>query len=871
MYKKKYYLVYTIVFLLTAFAIFSIFLIRKRSFISLTDGYNQFYPAYVYIGNYLKECIFSFFHNTPIPIFDFSIGYGNDILTTLSYYGLGDIFNITAIFSTKDCAAFVMSVTTLLKIYCAGIAFSIWARYHSITSFEGVLFASIFYAFSGYTYAFGLCFPTFMMGAIMLPILALGIDILLESTTVWKWSCIWVIGIFIQALNGFYVLYMETIFFIVYFLIRYFFKYKRNIKELFYRILNTLFQYILGVGMAAVLFVPVLLAYFESPRSEEKKSIWGGITECYSSENLLEMTEGLISGPGYGSGLGICIVGIACILILFFQKNEKRDWKILLSIFLSGYVIPFTGTIMNGFSYSTERWLFILYFLIAAVITETFDNLNTMLRSCKIIIATIWGIWTISLFLTNGSLSASIIRWCVFSLIFCVFFYLLYVGEKGDWKKVKIKLAYLGISGVVLVGVINNFPTAVGGKGYSSLFTNLYVYKEIEKSQFVTRGRGEQSNNQAFRTDIYDTSLNASMIEDLNGATSYFSICNPSIYDFLSEYVVSSGIEGSTFTFRGLDGRLALEMIMSVGSYTETINAEEIMTNQYTLPLGFMYDSYIVYEDTKINDVMDKNTALAQTVVLENEVFSQKIERKKELNRYWEKEEITPFYENIDVIDDKLHVMNGGKICIPFPSKEIANDTEFYLYFEDMIYEGTAIVQDLDIEGKRMRLRPQGSYSGQQNNFLIKVPITDEVKEKGIIDIVFPEAGEYFLENIELRRLDVSFLEEEYKKRCANVLNNVKIEGNEISGRIDTDKDAILFMSIPYSQGWSCYLDTVEVPVMRANTGFCAVEVSPDVKEVKWVYKTPGLETGTYISLLSWVVFIFCVIRDVIRQTESRK
>mgnify|MGYP002226681719 CR=1 FL=1 len=67
-------------------------------------------------------------HSIIIPTYDFSIGYGADVLNTLHYYVIGDPLNLLAVFVPKEHTEILFHVLVILRIYLAGITFSVFAR-----------------------------------------------------------------------------------------------------------------------------------------------------------------------------------------------------------------------------------------------------------------------------------------------------------------------------------------------------------------------------------------------------------------------------------------------------------------------------------------------------------------------------------------------------------------------------------------------------------------------------------------------------------------------------------------------------------------------------------------------------------------------
>ena len=63
-----------------------------RSFIWINDGADQHFIALMYYGRTLREWVSGMFQGQgfAFPLYDFAIGQGDDVITTLHYYCLGD-------------------------------------------------------------------------------------------------------------------------------------------------------------------------------------------------------------------------------------------------------------------------------------------------------------------------------------------------------------------------------------------------------------------------------------------------------------------------------------------------------------------------------------------------------------------------------------------------------------------------------------------------------------------------------------------------------------------------------------------------------------------------------------------------------------
>ena len=120
-----YYGIYTALFSIVAAIVFSWFYTNGKSFIWTSDGLPQHFTALVYYGEYLRE-IFSglLAGNLSIPLWDFSIGFGSDIMATLGNCVMGDPLFVLSAFFKPEHTEWLYNALIVLRLYLAGIAFS---------------------------------------------------------------------------------------------------------------------------------------------------------------------------------------------------------------------------------------------------------------------------------------------------------------------------------------------------------------------------------------------------------------------------------------------------------------------------------------------------------------------------------------------------------------------------------------------------------------------------------------------------------------------------------------------------------------------------------------------------------------------------
>ena len=128
--KRKQFLIYTLIFIPVFLGTFCGLYLNGKSFVWQGDGFRQYYPALQYLGRYYRTVISGMLHlDFSIPMMDYSIGQGEDIITTFCNYGLGDPFSLLAVFFTgKKSMELLYAVLVVLLLYVSGIAFLFFAN-----------------------------------------------------------------------------------------------------------------------------------------------------------------------------------------------------------------------------------------------------------------------------------------------------------------------------------------------------------------------------------------------------------------------------------------------------------------------------------------------------------------------------------------------------------------------------------------------------------------------------------------------------------------------------------------------------------------------------------------------------------------------
>lgn len=76
-----------------------------------------------------------------------------------------------------------------------------------------------------------------------------------------------------------------------------------------------------------------------------------------------------------------------------------------------------------------------------------------------------------------------------------------------------------------------------------------------------------------------------------------------------------------------------------------------------------------------------------------------------------------------------------------------------------------------------------------------------------------------------------------------------------------SNKDKLVFFSVPYESGWKAYVNDEPAQIEKVNIGFMAVRVPENqISNIRFNYFTPGLKLGVLISGVSLAVFTVYII-----------
>lgn len=936
---------YSILFILVSILTFGYFILNGKSFVWHLDGYAQHCVALTYYGTWLRDIARNILieHTFSIPMWDFSIGYGGDIITTLNYYVLGEPINLLSAFVPSRYTEYLYAFLIIFRLYLAGRFFIQFCNIMNKKG-NGVVAGALIYVFTGYMMYGATRHPFFILPIMFFPLMLTGVEKILKGKKPYQF----IFTIVLSAISNFYFFYMVAVLTVIYTLVRCGFIYKKNLKTIFTKLAVMLLYAIIAIMISAIIFLPVVMLFLSDSRSGVNTSV----PLIYDLSYYQKLLSGFISSDsgGYWNFMGYSPI---VILGLFFMFKKRDVQKIVFfAICIIFITIPAMGSLMNGLSYVSNRWIWAFAMLCAYLVVEYWNDIIAISSKCLKQIFIVLAVYTTLIcIMKNTRLENVLIELLI--LVFTVMA-LNYINQNNKISRLKSEKIIIG---AIIAGVaVNSFYIySVSEGGYVKEFIDSgKVYESYKSSQssdinkhvkdnefFRFTSAGEEFDNTTsskismISTDgiLKDHDLNNSRIDfcdnsamlfDVNGIGFYWSLGNSNVSDYLTKM---GALEYATFFYHGIDDRAPLLSLSSVKYYISEKGNDSVIpygfekydtfkksvpyglrnkkiteynkdkyktkynlyVNNFALPLGYTYDQVISENDFDKYSNVEKEEVMLQAAVLEETDNADEISKintsDKELDYKITCHGDVEYKNNSFIVGD-----TGANVFIEFDESE---NTGLYAkldnlkytpmnplsQFEEQIDSLSRIDRNILKNKYEYWKKPTNvsiyfkyngtykqliyyannqSYYNGRDDFVINLGYS-KVKRNGIY-ISFSQKGTYAFDNLSLIEQSFENYENNINNLKEDVLTDVAMNDNLITGSIDLDKKKLLCLTIPYNDGWKIYVDGKESNLQKVNLMYSGVFLEPGEHNIRLEYCTPGIKLGAVISVIGLVALLIVIV-----------
>lgn len=890
---KHLYLSYTILFLmLYTFCLLPLELKDgnfnlKGYFSEPALYYDAFKQHIVFMYDFIKQLKGFFFHGEPFNIYRFDIGLGADFFISYGYYGLWDPLNIIAIILPISEIGLSYTLISAIRIYLCGIFMIILAKQLGIIKNSSLLLTGLVYAFSYPVLYSAFRHPFFVNGPLYLPLLIIGGELIINK----KNPILFILAVFLSVISQFYIFVYTAFGFAVYLIIRLWNELKNKDFSTFVKIIIFAF---LGVLLGSFVVFPTLLALTETSRTVPKGFVMYTIPELITImlTNLFP-----IIGAKYSIGIGNVVLLLGSFIYLFNKSSEHphRYLRVSFIIFFILQFISLFGLIINGFTYINNRWYFVIMIPIALSFGFSIDgqvkfDCKDYHKGYQLFLSFISILVILIVLNLIINLKILIIFRILLILVLLGLIIILYIMirkskltkipqnlvklfETQRYKKVMFLMIIITILAVMGYYMFDTTPK----NGFEVYYPNKDAYQEVFSNDEFYR-----VEHKVYAGNVFKYS-NDNLVYGYKSTYQYNSMVNGYVNEYLDALEVTN--LNNTTGYNGFEGRTFLLSLNHV-KYIIIRESEKTLP-----PYGFILVKTIEvpkYNDKMFNALKGNITSeLERAYIYENQNFIgfgymmyETLSKKSylELDYLTRQEALLDYVVLSDgdsreiasstyiTVSENVIVKNGSyQFTIPQITKQ-----EVYLYIEGMeslhLDDMITISYETKDTLRQDSISPLGKNTYKDNATQLINLGYYENEENLLVTITLPV--ETKIKKISYGLLDVTKISTKAKELNNHTLDKVRFTHNGFKGEVTTPEDGYLIINLPYSKGFTAYVDGKVVEIHKANLGMMAIKIPSGTHTIKMTYITPGLVTSLYISLLSLIIVLIITITPVIKKEK---
>ncbi len=858
-----------------------------------------------------------------VPTFDTSIGLGGDVIQTLSYYVIGDPLTLLSALVPREYTEYLYDFLIIFRMYLAGLAFSAFALHLKKNHRLFVLIGAMVYVFSGYTTHFGLFHPYFLNPLIYLPLILLGAEYIFEKKKPWLFI-LSIMMAAVCNFYFFYMIAIITVIYVLVRMFDYLpGKTVGNfVKQLLpfagYAVVGVLMACVLFLPSAMTVlgsnrasaesYVPLFYSlrdYLHSPVALNTPIALSNETQIghlpiVSLALILlwrrkkERTVKIL--------LGICLLFLIFPVFGWFLNGMSyvtNRWTWALSLVL-GIICTFYLPDLPKLSSRT---------MIGSLCGAAFLSLLGILvqRESNVPFIAMFNLLLVfvlpTLLHTFFSHKKYFVTLCKSTLLLLT---ILCAGGMGYARFVGAGyLYYFMDNGTCLDSV----RSAQGNPLNTLEDTSFYRFEDYtEDARSVPRNatllNGGNSTNCFFSLSsptwyemLRSVGYRHPLEQDVQGTD------NCTIIGMLSNVKYFTGEQEKQSAF--LPYGYNREPIMSNWLDNHRLNAPnhdqyepefllyDYYENDLALPFGYTYEGYITREEYNTLSFNQRQTALLHAAVLEEENdLLPKVDVPTDTEHAVD---FTVEYSEHVKQQGTTYIVSQANQWITLKLKNTLPQRETYLtliganYKQIDPYEQATLLGTLGtMSQQEIKALKKQSFNFKQKDTVVLTARMEEAAKNirfysstsfyntGIRDVCtnlgylekapdeirlrFNSPGVYTIEELAVSQLDLSSCKERQQQMSKEHLENVVLGDNVVSGDITVSENKLLCLSLPYSEGWTAYVDGKQVQLHQTDIAFMGIALEKGSHKVELRYQTPYLRAGKLLSLAGFAIFLALIL-----------
>ena len=884
---KRLFLQYSVLFCVFAAGIFFALIIFQRTFMQFQDAYTQGVFRLIELRNQARSILggdgFSFWSwyegpGTDEPLENFiEIGSLIGALFPERYVELG------------------LTVAALVRMYLGGAAFLLLGRENGLSDSQDLI-GSILYTFSACFIGMAIRQSEMLVNAYLFPLLILTADRIYRKRS----AVPFILTVAYYMAVAVYNAYMSAIVIVMYILIRY----------LHYNDKTEPREYALNAGRFALYGITGILisagtslfsiATIGRASADSSLEPVGILFDAHQYAVFGKMILG--SGATYDYlDIGIPVAVLLLLPVAISKVTRKKTNVIMFITLFVMMLIPFFSSMFNGFGYVTFRWSYTLLLFAVWSGVEQYDaevfrdrkNLRLSLIGLLLI-----GAWAVGPYLGGEtSIGMSGKFFCAVQLAAGAALLLIFrrAGKAGEISR-KTTAAVLLISLMSL-----SLGWSAGFYGNRNNFAEVgTVQKNLSTSTF--RVSNQIDDDGFYRIDSVDGMNRHAMLkfpanENIWWKSNNLFIYNSRIPETLTDFNVSLGNSygyARRVYMLSNGNRMGLDFIYGVRYFlgsdakkkgyedsdnyagygfekTGTIDGVNVFKNKYDTGLGFVYQKAIPEKEFAGLDSLYKEQALMQAAVIPEEEMSDigDTELVSAGDLEYDIKDLDYEVTGTDglTIGDDVIEAEKGNASFTISAADIP-DCQLIVSFDGLLRDSKddktgssyeIYASDGKVTREAIALKSRQGVGNLVNHDLNMGHHSGDAA----VTVTFERKGTYTFDGIHLYAMSTALYDKYASERMESSLKVTEYSDKKVAGTVETDKDGVLFLSIPVHESWDIYVDGVKTePVENVNITFKGVFVPAGGHEIELVYNNRYVKLGCLLTLLGLVITAFIIRRE---------
>lgn len=838
-------------------------------------------------------------------IYSLNNGLGGNEWSQFAWGGF-NFGNLLSLFATLETIPSVFTWICAVNMAICGLTMYILLAYVNGNKGSNLIFSTT-YALIGFNVVN--CYQTgFVLGPELLPLVILGLVLMFRGKNPLLYIISFGFCTFFSFYFAFHIAVISLIFFIGYLCV--------HRDELLGKrgrfFIKWLISSVIGGLLAAPVWLPTLKAYSGGGRLDQT-----GLTEYTFNENMpfIQIFSKLFTGGNSTNELVTGLPNIFCgilvvALVIMYFMNKKIDIRkrraagvILIVYLISFYITAFTlvmhgGTHTNWFPY---RYSYVFSFLLICLAVEEFRYIEEITlqetKKCAIVlvIAAVIVFGTSYEFISGGSV--------LLDFILLFFMWLGFWFYKTRPDKAPLRTLSMLLLIIVCINLYANFIISTKKVQDWELDLNKYYENIMVSGTLVDALNNAEDSFFRMEKDYSESGSVAAdpALYNYNGVSHSGPTERMFVHQQLNKLGINwydmrhwyaAGAPAATDSLLGLKYIIAENDLKDEKGYEEKIqmSGKRLFQNPNALSVAILSNANIedielgenVFEN--LNNVWKGMTGESKDIFTEqedvtyslvNDYTNQSI-TSKELKESASKasEQQAASGESSSLIkDDALNENEQNDAAESAVQNEDAEDTEdaetssYILYTFTAKQDGPIYVFDTSIPGSPQGLAvPSIRYVGYYHK-------GDTVEGKFPLDsgIGSGDIMRGYCVNQVFAYADNDILAEYAEKLNARDISFNVIEENDLSGTFKAEAGQRILFTIPWDEGWTCYIDGQKADIDKTWDLFMSVEAPEGEHTYEMKFFPAWMNYGIYLCIIAFAGLVIFMIIWKKRKTSDEE